>query len=59
MKSYLETIFPCRLNAGSETESEAGDVPKRHFDERNDKMNSDDDPSGYLRMVSRNNIFNG
>ncbi|XP_051906466.1 tetratricopeptide repeat protein 28 [Hippocampus zosterae] len=47
------------LNAGSETESETGDVPKRHFDERNDKMNSDDDPSGYLRMVSRNNIFNG
>ncbi|XP_077353544.1 tetratricopeptide repeat protein 28 isoform X2 [Festucalex cinctus] len=47
-----------RLNVGSETESEAGDVPERHFDELSDKMSSDNDLSGYLRMVSRNNIFN-
>ncbi|XP_077398379.1 tetratricopeptide repeat protein 28 isoform X2 [Vanacampus margaritifer] len=47
-----------RLNVDSETESEAGDVPERHCDKLKDKMSSDDDPSGYLRMVSRNNIFN-
>nr|XP_057912618.1 tetratricopeptide repeat protein 28 [Doryrhamphus excisus] len=47
-----------RLHPGSETESEAGDVLDQHFDDVNMKMSSDDDPSGYLRMVSRNNVFN-
>ncbi|XP_061732037.1 tetratricopeptide repeat protein 28 isoform X1 [Nerophis ophidion] len=47
-----------RVHPGSETESEVGDVPDPHFDEPDMKMSPDDDPSGYLRMVSRNNIFN-
>ncbi|XP_057675661.1 tetratricopeptide repeat protein 28 isoform X1 [Corythoichthys intestinalis] len=45
------------FHVGSETESEAGDVADQHFEELH-KMSSDDDPSGYLRTVSRNNIFN-
>ncbi|XP_054613623.1 tetratricopeptide repeat protein 28 isoform X2 [Dunckerocampus dactyliophorus] len=47
-----------RLHQGSETESEAGDVLDQHFDDLNMKKSEDDDPKGYLRMVSRNNVFN-
>uniref|UniRef100_A0AAY5K1W4 Tetratricopeptide repeat protein 28 n=1 Tax=Esox lucius TaxID=8010 RepID=A0AAY5K1W4_ESOLU len=38
----------------SETESEAGDLSEHQFEER---LTSTTDPTGYLRMVSRNNIF--
>ncbi|XP_060104998.1 tetratricopeptide repeat protein 28 isoform X2 [Heteronotia binoei] len=46
---------PC---ASSETESEAGDIMDQQFEEMNNKLNSGTDPSGFLRMVSRNNLFN-
>ncbi|KAL0965743.1 hypothetical protein UPYG_G00285140 [Umbra pygmaea] len=39
----------------SETESEVGDLLEHQFEER---LTSTSDPTGYLRMVSRNNIFN-
>ncbi|XP_045544954.1 tetratricopeptide repeat protein 28 isoform X2 [Salmo salar] len=38
-----------------ETESEAGDLLEQQFEER---LSSASDPTGYLRMVSRNNLFN-
>ncbi|KAL6096476.1 ttc28 [Pungitius sinensis] len=41
-----------RLGSSSETESEAGDLLEHHLEELNH------DPTGYLRMVSRNNLFN-
>uniref|UniRef100_A0A8D0GU31 Tetratricopeptide repeat protein 28 n=1 Tax=Sphenodon punctatus TaxID=8508 RepID=A0A8D0GU31_SPHPU len=47
-----------RACAGSETESEAGDVGDQQFEETNNKLNSVTDPTGFLRMVSRNNLFN-
>ncbi|XP_062372772.1 tetratricopeptide repeat protein 28-like [Sardina pilchardus] len=39
--------------SGSETESEAGDLLDQQFEELNNKLNT-----GFLRMVSRNNLFN-
>uniref|UniRef100_W5L1B8 Tetratricopeptide repeat protein 28 n=1 Tax=Astyanax mexicanus TaxID=7994 RepID=W5L1B8_ASTMX len=45
--------FYSRGCSGSETASEAGDLLDQQFEELNNKMNS-----GFLRMVSRNNIFN-
>ncbi|XP_055002839.1 tetratricopeptide repeat protein 28 isoform X2 [Sorex araneus] len=47
-----------RACASSETESEAGDIMERHFEEMNDRLNSVTDPTGFLRMVRRNNLFN-
>ncbi|XP_077151231.1 tetratricopeptide repeat protein 28 isoform X1 [Ranitomeya variabilis] len=47
-----------RTCASSETESEAGDYMDQQYDELNNKMNSVTDPTGFLRMVSRNNTFN-
>uniref|UniRef100_A0A8C9KB75 Tetratricopeptide repeat protein 28 n=1 Tax=Panthera tigris altaica TaxID=74533 RepID=A0A8C9KB75_PANTA len=46
---------PC---ASSETESEAGDLTDQQFEEMNNKLNSVTDPTGFLRMVRRNNLFN-
>ncbi|XP_072520589.1 tetratricopeptide repeat protein 28-like [Salminus brasiliensis] len=45
--------FYSRGCSGSETGSEAGDLFEQQFEELNNKMNS-----GFLHMVSRNNIFN-
>ncbi|KAJ8286274.1 hypothetical protein GJAV_G00036540, partial [Gymnothorax javanicus] len=42
----------------SETESDPGDVSDQQFEEMNNKLNSVTDPTGFLRMVSRNNLFN-
>ncbi|XP_075950642.1 tetratricopeptide repeat protein 28 [Anarhichas minor] len=47
-----------RVCSSSETESEAGDLLEQHFEELNNKLTSATDPTGYLRMVSRNNLFN-
>lgn len=47
-----------RFGSGSETESEAGDLLDQQFEELNHKLSSAADPTGYLRMVSRNNLFN-
>ncbi|XP_026153474.1 tetratricopeptide repeat protein 28 isoform X2 [Mastacembelus armatus] len=47
-----------RLCSSSETESEAGDLLEQQFEELNNKLTSATDPTGYLRMVSRNNLFN-
>ncbi|XP_041825127.1 tetratricopeptide repeat protein 28 isoform X2 [Melanotaenia boesemani] len=47
-----------RVCSSSETESEAGDLLEQQFEELNNKLTSATDPSGYLRMVSRNNLFN-
>uniref|UniRef100_A0A8C4EPZ2 Tetratricopeptide repeat protein 28 n=1 Tax=Dicentrarchus labrax TaxID=13489 RepID=A0A8C4EPZ2_DICLA len=47
-----------RVCSSSETESEAGDLLEQQFEELNNKLPSATDPTGYLRMVSRNNIFN-
>uniref|UniRef100_A0A3B5MNQ0 Tetratricopeptide repeat domain 28 n=1 Tax=Xiphophorus couchianus TaxID=32473 RepID=A0A3B5MNQ0_9TELE len=44
--------------SSSETESEAGDFLDQQFEELNNKLNSVTDPTGFLRMVSRNNLFN-
>ncbi|XP_029108577.1 tetratricopeptide repeat protein 28 isoform X2 [Scleropages formosus] len=47
-----------RGGSSSETESEAGDLLDQQFEELNNKLNSVTDPTGFLRMVSRNNLFN-
>ena len=47
-----------RLGSSSETESEAGDLLEQQFEELNNRLTSATDPTGYLRMVSRNNLFN-
>ncbi|XP_051973270.1 tetratricopeptide repeat protein 28 isoform X3 [Xyrauchen texanus] len=47
-----------RMCSSSETESEAGDLLDQQFEELNNKLNSVTDPTGFLRMVSRNNLFN-
>ncbi|TMS08823.1 Tetratricopeptide repeat protein 28 [Larimichthys crocea] len=47
-----------RVCSSSETESEAGDLLEQQFEELNNKLTSATDPTGYLRMVSRNNLFN-
>ncbi|ELW66501.1 Tetratricopeptide repeat protein 28 [Tupaia chinensis] len=44
--------------ASSETESEAGDIMDQQFEEMSNKLNSVTDPTGFLRMVRRNNLFN-
>ncbi|XP_052510568.1 tetratricopeptide repeat protein 28 isoform X1 [Budorcas taxicolor] len=44
--------------ASSETESEAGDIMDQQFEEMNNRLNSVTDPTGFLRMVCRNNLFN-
>uniref|UniRef100_A0AAZ3R4T9 CHAT domain-containing protein n=1 Tax=Oncorhynchus tshawytscha TaxID=74940 RepID=A0AAZ3R4T9_ONCTS len=41
--------------SSGETESEVGDLLEQQFEER---LSSASDPTGYLRMVSRNNLFN-
>ncbi|XP_068430413.1 tetratricopeptide repeat protein 28 [Clinocottus analis] len=46
-----------RLGSGSETGSEAGDLLE-HFEELNTLTSTTSDPTGFLRMVSRNNLFN-
>lgn len=54
-------FFVCVFFRGcssSETESEAGDLLDQQFEELNNKLNSVTDPTGFLRMVSRNNLFN-
>lgn len=50
--------FSCRGCASSETESEAGDIMEQQLEEMNSKLNSVTDPTGFLRMVRRNNLFN-
>ncbi|XP_060048527.1 tetratricopeptide repeat protein 28 isoform X2 [Erinaceus europaeus] len=47
-----------RTCASSETESEAGDVTDQQFEEMNSRLSSVTDPTGFLRMVRRNNLFN-
>ncbi|XP_069475462.1 tetratricopeptide repeat protein 28 isoform X1 [Ambystoma mexicanum] len=47
-----------RACASSETDSEAGDLMDQQYEEMNNKLNSVTDPTGFLRMVSRNNLFN-
>nr|XP_028566909.1 LOW QUALITY PROTEIN: tetratricopeptide repeat protein 28 [Podarcis muralis] len=47
-----------RASASSETESEAGDIMDQQFEEMSHKLDSTSGPTGFLRMVSRNNLFN-
>ncbi|XP_076020196.1 tetratricopeptide repeat protein 28 [Genypterus blacodes] len=47
-----------RVSSSSETESEAGDLLEQQFEDLNNKLTPATDPTGYLRMVSRNNVFN-
>lgn len=54
----LPLPFPRRACASSETESEAGDLMDQQFEEMSNKLNSVTDPTGFLRMVRRNNLFN-
>ena len=42
----------------SETESEADDLWQQHLEEIGDKLNAENDRTGFLRMVNRNHIFN-
>ncbi|KAB0364507.1 hypothetical protein FD754_008663 [Muntiacus muntjak] len=55
---HLSLLFPRRACASSETESEAGDIMDQQFEEMNNRLNSVTDPTGFLRMVRRNNLFN-
>lgn len=56
--TVLLRLVLCRVSSCSETESEAGDLLEQQFEELNNKLSSGTDPTGYLRMVSRNNLFN-
>ncbi|XP_033845014.1 tetratricopeptide repeat protein 28 [Periophthalmus magnuspinnatus] len=47
-----------RMYSNSEIESEAGEVLEQQFEEVNNKLTSSTDPTGYLRMVSRNHLCN-
>ncbi|XP_055511853.1 tetratricopeptide repeat protein 28 isoform X3 [Leucoraja erinacea] len=47
-----------RMCSNSETESEAGDLADQQFEDMNNKVTSVTDPTGFLRMVNRNNLFN-
>lgn len=60
MSLNLSVCFSLFLRgcSSSETESEAGDLLDQQFEELNNKLNSVTDPTGFLRMVSRNNLFN-
>ena len=42
----------------SETESEADDLWQQHLEEVGDRLNSEQDRSGFLRMVNRNHLMN-
>lgn len=55
---FLSLPHPCRACASSETESEAGDIMDQQFEEMNNRLNSVTDPTGFLRMVRRNNLLN-
>lgn len=55
---FLFPVSSRRVCSSSETESEAGDLLEQQFEELNNKLTSATDPTGYLRMVSRNNLFN-
>uniref|UniRef100_W5MM59 Tetratricopeptide repeat protein 28 n=1 Tax=Lepisosteus oculatus TaxID=7918 RepID=W5MM59_LEPOC len=54
----VDSYYTSRACSSSETESEAGDLLDQQFEELNNKLNSVTDPTGFLRMVSRNNLFN-
>lgn len=58
LSDWLSLHFSHRACASSETESEAGDIMDQQFEEMNNKLNSVTDPTGFLRMVRRNNLFN-
>ncbi|KAF7648124.1 hypothetical protein LDENG_00161580, partial [Lucifuga dentata] len=47
-----------RLCSSSETGSEAGDLLEQQFEDLNNKLTSESDPSGFLRTASRNNLCN-
>ncbi|KAG8194950.1 hypothetical protein JTE90_021411 [Oedothorax gibbosus] len=42
----------------SETESEAGDLWNHQLEELGDRLNQENDRTGFLRMVNRNHLFN-
>ncbi|XP_015276756.1 PREDICTED: tetratricopeptide repeat protein 28 [Gekko japonicus] len=54
----VESYYARSACASSETGSEAGDLMDQQLEETNNKLNSVTDPTGFLRMVSRNNLFN-
>ena len=45
-------------NVGSETDSETDDVWQQHLEELGDKLNAENDRTGFLRMVNRNHKLN-
>ena len=42
----------------SETESEADDIWQQHLEELGEKLNAENDRTGFLRMVNRNHLWN-
>ena len=42
----------------SETESEADDLWQQHLEEVGDRLNAENDRTGFLRMVNRNEVWN-
>ena len=42
----------------SETESEADDLWQQHLEEIGDRLNAENDRTGFLRMVNRNHVWN-
>ncbi|KAL3858484.1 hypothetical protein ACJMK2_013073, partial [Sinanodonta woodiana] len=41
-----------------DTDSEAGDIWEQHLEELGDKLNAENDRTGFLRIVNRNHLFN-
>lgn len=42
----------------SETESEADDIWQQHLEELGERLNAENDRTGFLRMVNRNHLWN-
>lgn len=51
-------VFFCCVCRVCETESGAGDLQEQQEEDLNQQLSSSTDPTGYLRMVSRNNRLN-
>ncbi|XP_054719105.1 tetratricopeptide repeat protein 28-like [Uloborus diversus] len=59
VREALGVDIPSQNNGTlSETESEAGDLWNQQLEEIGDRLNQENDRTGFLRMVNRNHLFN-
>ncbi|XP_042904367.1 tetratricopeptide repeat protein 28 [Parasteatoda tepidariorum] len=59
VREALGVDLPSSQNGAlSETESEAGDLWNQQLEELGDRLNQENDRTGFLRMVNRNHLFN-